>query len=136
MTVSAILSETVAAKSSPLPPRSGGEGLGVGGASANSLLEEQVERPPTPNPSPPRAMRVEGGEKKCYAAYMTTTTEDIEKAVEQLAPRELARFRAWFEAFDAEQFDAAIARDISAGKLDAHADEALAAHRSGRSRDL
>jgi hypothetical protein len=77
-------------------------------------------------------MRVEGGEKKCYAAYMTTTTEDIEKAVEQLAPRELTRFRAWFEAFDAEQFDAAIARDISAGKLDAHADEALAAHR-GRS---
>ena len=37
-----------------------------------------------------------------------TTVEDIEKAVEQLAPRELARFRAWFEAFDAEQFDAAI----------------------------
>ena len=30
-----------------------------------------------------------------------TTTEDIEKAVEQLTPRELARFRVWFEAFDA-----------------------------------
>jgi hypothetical protein len=43
------------------------------------------------------------------------------------------RFRAWFEAFDAEQFDA-IERDISAGKLDA--DEALAAHRAGRSRGL
>jgi hypothetical protein len=65
-----------------------------------------------------------------------TTAEDIEKAVEQLAPRELARFRAWFEAFDAEQFDAAIERDARAGKLDAHADEALAAHRAGRSRDL
>src|SRR6266478_10223437 len=35
-----------------------------------------------------------------------TTAEDIEKAVEQLPPRELARFRAWFEAFDAAQFDA------------------------------
>jgi hypothetical protein len=46
------------------------------------------------------------------------------------------RFRTWFEAFDAEQFDAAIERDIGAGKLDAHADEALAAHRAGRSRDL
>jgi hypothetical protein len=65
-----------------------------------------------------------------------TTAEDIEKAVEKLAPRELARFRAWFETFDAEQFDDAIARDISAGKLEAHADEALAAHRTGRSRDL
>jgi hypothetical protein len=58
----------------------------------------------------------------------------IEKAVERLAPGELARFRAWFEAFDAQQFDTAIERD--AGKLDAHADEALAAHRTGRSREL
>jgi hypothetical protein len=65
-----------------------------------------------------------------------TTAEDIEKAVEQLPPRELARFRVWFEAFDAAQFDAAIERDIHAGKLDTHADEALAAHRAGRSRDL
>jgi len=65
-----------------------------------------------------------------------TTAEDIEKAVEQLPPRELARFRAWFEAFDADQFDAAIERDAHAGKLDALAEEAIAAHRSGKSRDL
>jgi hypothetical protein len=76
-----------------------------------------------------------GHRHKCYIAGMTTA-EDIEKAVEQLAPRELARFRAWFEAFDAAQFDAAIERDIGAGKLDAHAEEALAEHRAGRSRDL
>jgi hypothetical protein len=48
----------------------------------------------------------------------------------------LARFRAWFEEFDAKQFDAAIEHDAHAGKLHAHADEALAAHRAGRSRDL
>ena len=65
-----------------------------------------------------------------------TTAEDIEKAIEQLAPRELARFRAWFEAFDAQQFDGAIERDARAAKLDAHAEEALAAHRAGRSREL
>ena len=65
-----------------------------------------------------------------------TTTEDIEKAVEQLAPHELARFRAWFEAFDAREFDAAVERAAQAGRLDAHADEALAAHRAGRSREL
>jgi hypothetical protein len=64
------------------------------------------------------------------------TAEDIEKAIEQLDPRELARFRAWFEAFDAREFDAAIERDARAGKLDTLADEALAAHRAGRSRDL
>jgi hypothetical protein len=65
-----------------------------------------------------------------------TTAEEIEKALEQLDPRELARFRVWFEAFDAERFDAAIARDADAGKLDAFAEEALAAHRAKRSRDL
>jgi len=65
-----------------------------------------------------------------------TTAEDIEKAVEQLAPRKLARFRAWFEVFDAQRFDAAIERDARAGKLDAHPEEALAAHRAGRSREL
>ena len=64
-----------------------------------------------------------------------TTAEDIEKAVAQLSSRELARFRAWFEAFDAERFDAAIERDAQSGKLDALADEALAAHRAGRSRE-
>ena len=65
-----------------------------------------------------------------------TTTEDIEKAVEQLAPHELARFRAWFETFDAAQFDATIERDAGAGKLDALAEEALAAYRAGRTHEL
>jgi hypothetical protein len=64
------------------------------------------------------------------------TTEDIEKAVEQLPPRELARFRAWFEVFDAGQFDAAIKRDAQSGKLDLLAEEALAEHRSGANRGL
>jgi hypothetical protein len=71
----------------------------------------------------------------CYTIEMTTP-EDIERAVEQLPPRELARFRAWFEAFDADRFDAAIERDANAGRLDAFAEEALAAYRAGQSRDL
>jgi ATP-dependent helicase Lhr and Lhr-like helicase len=43
--------------SSPRPPRSGGEGSGVGGLSTRTEL---VEAPP--DPSPPRAARVGGGE--------------------------------------------------------------------------
>ena len=54
-----------------------------------------------------------------------TTAEDIESAVAKLPPGELARFRVWFEAFDADRFDAAIERDASDGKLDAFAEEAL-----------
>ena len=61
-----------------------------------------------------------------------TTAEDIEKAVERLPRQELARFRAWFVAFDAQQFDVAIKRDAQAGQLDALADDALAAHRASR----
>ena len=81
---------------------------------------------------PPPLLRLA---RQCYISAMNTA-EDIEKAVEQLTPQELARFRAWFETFDAQQFDAAIERDARAGKLDALADEALAAHRAGRSREL
>jgi hypothetical protein len=81
------------------------------------------------------AAALSGVSGRCYISQMTTS-EDIEKAVEQLAPRELARFRAWFEAFDAAQFDSAIERDAHAGKLDTHAEEALAARRAGLWRDL
>jgi hypothetical protein len=65
-----------------------------------------------------------------------TTAEEIEKAVAQLDAGELARFRAWFETFDARQFDAAIERDALSGKLHSFVDDALAAHRAGRSREL
>jgi hypothetical protein len=65
-----------------------------------------------------------------------TKVEDIEKAVSALAPDELARFRDWFEAFDAERFDAKIDRDARGGRLDRLADEALADLRGGRARPL
>jgi hypothetical protein len=64
-----------------------------------------------------------------------TTIDDIEKAVAKLPPKELAAFRAWFEAFDAQRFDEAIARDAKSGKLDRLAEDALAAHQSGQTRE-
>ncbi len=65
-----------------------------------------------------------------------TKLEDIAKSVEQLTPVELAKFRAWFEAFQAREFDGAIERDAKAGKLDWLAEEALAEHRAGKTRPL
>ncbi|MCC6948958.1 MAG: hypothetical protein IT539_14430 [Bradyrhizobiaceae bacterium] len=65
-----------------------------------------------------------------------TKLEDIEKAIEKLPAPELARFRAWFERFDAARFDEKIERDAKAGKLDRLAEQALADHRNGRSREL
>jgi hypothetical protein len=65
-----------------------------------------------------------------------TTVDDIERAVARLPPEELAAFRAWFEAFEATQFDERLVRDVSAGRLDVLAEDAVAAHRAGRSREL
>ena len=56
-----------------------------------------------------------------------TKIEDIEKAVEQRLAEELAKFRAWFEAFDAK-----IERDAKAGKLDKLMAEARSNHEAGR----
>ena len=64
------------------------------------------------------------------------TVEDLEKAVSKLPPDELAKFRAWFEEFDAARFDLKIERDVAAGKLDRLADAALAELRQGRAREL
>lgn len=64
------------------------------------------------------------------------TIEELEKAVEKLPPDKLARFRAWFEQFDATRFDEKIERDAVAGKLDRLAEQAVVDHRKGRSREL
>jgi len=65
-----------------------------------------------------------------------TKVEDLEKAISALAPRELARFRAWFEDFDAARFDAHIEQDAARGKLDGLAADALADLKAGRVRSL
>ncbi len=65
-----------------------------------------------------------------------TKLEDIERAVAGLTPDELARFRQWFEAFDAARFDEKIERDAGGGRLDRLADQALADFRRGRAREL
>jgi len=44
--------------------------------------------------------------------------EPLTRAVERLTPRERARFRVWFEKFEARLFDEQIERDAEAGKLD------------------
>jgi hypothetical protein len=61
-----------------------------------------------------------------------TTIEDIEKAVTKLTPEQLAKFRAWFEDYDARMFDEKIERDAKAGKLDALVAKTRANHKAGR----
>ena len=64
-----------------------------------------------------------------------TSVQDIKVAIEQLAPEQLAAFRAWFEAFDARQWDQQIEEDLSSGRLDWLAEEALGDLAFGRCTD-
>lgn len=51
--------------------------------------------------------------------------QDIENAIRHLSPEDLAAFRAWFSAFDAEAWDRQFEDDVAAGRLDQLAEEAL-----------
>lgn len=65
-----------------------------------------------------------------------STVQDIEKAVSNLPPKELSDFRAWFAEFDAEAWDKQFEQDVTAGRLDRLADEALDDLHNGRCTDL
>jgi hypothetical protein len=64
-----------------------------------------------------------------------TAVQAIEAAVEQLAPEQLAEFRAWFEAFDANEWDLQMEQDLQSGRLDWLAEEALGDLAAGRCTD-
>lgn len=65
-----------------------------------------------------------------------TKLEKIEAAVSSLSPEEFAKFRAWFEEFDAQAWDAEIERDAKTGRLDGLAEKALLDHKSGGTKAL
>ena len=64
------------------------------------------------------------------------SVEEIIKAVAELPPDQFAKFRAWFEAFENDQWDQQIKADIKAGKLDKLVAESEEDFRAGRLRKL
>ena len=62
--------------------------------------------------------------------------EAIEKQIESLSQEELAAFRQWYHEFDALVWDRQLEGDIRTGKLDALADEAIDAQKSGKCTEL
>ena len=65
-----------------------------------------------------------------------STVQDIENAIRQLSPEDLAALRTWFAAFDAEQWDQQFEEDVATGRLESLAQEAIQALREGRCTDL
>jgi hypothetical protein len=64
------------------------------------------------------------------------TIQEIEQAIAELAPKDLARFREWFEEFDAQTWDDQFEHDAKSGKLDKLADKAIADYRAGTAKEL
>ena len=59
--------------------------------------------------------------------------ERIEAEIQQMSPEEIAAFRAWFAEFDAASWDRQFEEDVTAGRLDALASQALRDHEAGNS---
>jgi hypothetical protein len=62
--------------------------------------------------------------------------ENIEREIQKLTSSELKAFRRWFREYDSDPWDRQIEEDVRAGNLDRLAEEALAAHRAGKSKEL
>ena len=65
-----------------------------------------------------------------------TKVEKIEQDIRKLNRDELLAFRRWFREYNSDQWDRQIEGDVRAGKLDKLAEEALAAHRAVKSKEL
>jgi KaiC/GvpD/RAD55 family RecA-like ATPase len=65
-----------------------------------------------------------------------TRVKKLEQEVQKLAREELAAFRDWFRKYDSDEWDRQIEEDIRAGKLDRVAQEAIAAHKAGRTKEI
>jgi hypothetical protein len=61
---------------------------------------------------------------------------ELANEVQQLNRDELAAFRDWFRKYDSDEWDKEIEEDILAGRLDKLANEAIAEHKAGRTKEL
>jgi len=64
------------------------------------------------------------------------TIEEIERAIQQLPPEQLAKFRDWFTEFDNAAWDRQLEEDVAAGRLDTLGDQALQDLKNGHTRPL
>lgn len=62
--------------------------------------------------------------------------QEIESAIAQLPPAQVAELAAWFEQFHAQLWDNQIEQDVRAGRLNSLLDETAADLDSGRCESL
>ena len=62
--------------------------------------------------------------------------QELQSAVSQLSADELARFREWFDEFDAEVWDRQFEKDVKSEKLDRLANQAVLDFRTRKCKEL
>jgi hypothetical protein len=65
-----------------------------------------------------------------------TKVEKLEHEVQELSREELSVFRDWFSKYDSDEWDRQIEKDIRMGRLESLAEEAIADHKAGRTREI
>lgn len=63
-------------------------------------------------------------------------TREIESAIEQLSPSEVARLAEWFQEYQARVWDNRIALDVQSGRLDSLIEETEREFDAGEHRPL
>jgi len=87
--------------------------------------------PPIQAPAPAAAMAARSEEN-----FAMTDIRAIEREIERLDDKTFAAFRDWFIAYENARWDRRIEADAAAGKLDPLVEEALAEHRTGKTRPM
>jgi major membrane immunogen (membrane-anchored lipoprotein) len=64
------------------------------------------------------------------------TMKELEQAVSSLPREELARFREWFDEFDAKAWDKQLEADVKTGKLNKITEAANSDYRAGKAKEL
>ena len=62
--------------------------------------------------------------------------QELQSAVSQLSADEFARFREWFDEFDAEVWDRQFEKDVKSKKLDRFANQAILDFRTRKCKEL
>jgi len=65
-----------------------------------------------------------------------TRLEKLEREAQRLTRDEMVAFRAWFREYDSDAWNRRIEEEIQTGKLDSLAEEAVAAYRTGRTKEI
>jgi hypothetical protein len=65
-----------------------------------------------------------------------TNVKKLENDVRRLDRDELAAFRDWFREYDSDEWDREIEECALTGRLDRLAEEAIAEHKAGRTKEI